>query len=218
MGKEYTRDIQVLGLVPNFGKIIIFDNFSNNLSFIPSGNAGYIVRRNPSIYLSPPASCEIITPPYNEEQASISKLLFPSPANLINSSFIFSITNVAIILNLTFQLYYYDGTYRHIVRIVWVSDGTKWQYLNSAGSLTDIPNATQKLLNNSWNSLNFSFNTALSKHSKFQSNYLNLDISDIPYMLSENTAAPSLELSITASVNSNFTTTLFVDSLKISAN
>ena len=216
MGKEYTRNIQILGNIPNFGKIVLFDNFSNNLSWDVNGNAGYIVRRNPSIYLTPPASLQLSTPNGEEDNVTASKYLYPLLSNSLKVSIPFLINNASLVNNIKFSLLFYTGVRVYTAKILWLSSGTLFKYANSDGAHIALPDGVVNIKDDTWNRLEFSINTHLLKYSSFSFNNIFTDLSSMGLPSTPSNISPSITFRIELTNNAEEVLSLYLDAVLIS--
>lgn len=53
---------------------------------------------------------------------------------------------LATITSITVELDVFDGTNKNMANIVYLTTGSKWQYLNNVGALTDIPSGGENIL------------------------------------------------------------------------
>lgn len=216
MGKEYIRSTQILGSTPIFGKIILFDDFSNNYSWTSHGDAGYVIKRIPSIFLSPPCSLHMATNNVATETVYISKNIHVRPSNEIKMTVPFLMDDVSLCAEIEFRFQYYDGTNLHIASFKWIASGTKWQYMTSAGTYSDVPGGTQALLDNAWNRLEFSLNRNLGTFISFLNNNLLIDMSSYSYRQEANAGAAHLYTSILTITNANTVLNTYIDAVLIS--
>ena len=215
MGKEYIRDLQIVSLLKGGGNIISHNDFSGNLHLTKSGDAGYEIYRDPSKYLNPPCSLRMITGSTATNYVRIGTYAFIGISNRIKMSVPFILMDSSKITSIAFTIFYADGTHGYPGRVHWQADGTKWQYNNNAGTMTDLPGADIDISDGVWNILEFSINLSLLRYKYFSINNTKIDMSAIALRQYAYAFGPSLYIHINAITNDDIAETVYLDHITI---
>jgi hypothetical protein len=109
---------------------------------------------------------------------------------------------VANIHDIELGFYLYDGAYCHEAWVAWLGTvGTlqeKWQYINSEGDYTDIPNGTQKLYVESdlpiWHHFKLVVDFRTGKYVKLVCDDKTFDLSALSYHKTPDTTKPCIDV------------------------
>lgn len=199
MGKEYIRDISVIGQVPSFGNIIYYDDFEHNLSWTSGGTGTEIVKRDPDVYFSSSASCYM--KPRTAAAAEDDLVIINQYAHIHNNKrftfeCFFKIDVPDDTKYMQFNLTYNDGSNDYAAYIRYDSANTKWQYYNSASQWADISGADVALGSDYWNHLSISLDMVNFDYGEFIVNDIYADLSAQSIPAGENASFPYFQMTI----------------------
>jgi len=182
MSKEYTRIITTLGNVPLAGSVILSDDFESILKWIQSSGTGdsifeldptIALRGNQSLYMKTRTTSAAAN---DKIGANFLTHILPNKIVTFIGSFRYPTYNT--MKTLQFEFYWSDGARLYIARCQFLPNTPKWQYINSLGNDTDIPDSDTLLYSNSWHTviLKMDFNTL--KYISLQVDHLLFDLSN----------------------------------------
>ena len=217
MGKEYTRQTEVLGLIPFSDRILLLDTFTPPVKYTLSGSPGYTVKRtiSKSIYSPHGLHLQTATDPLSTKSCKISYKTFIGLSSKTLFSTVFNPLIITYFTLITFSFLYDTSTTRYDIRIRYDPVNDKWQYWNSSGTWADIPSGSQILTNNTWNRLSFSFNIGTTKYIDFLSNHLHLDISSLSFETTAGSFSTCLTTEIEIENTANTIATLNLDNISL---
>jgi len=200
MGKEYIRTVDVRSLANVPGRIIIFDNFGIGKAFVSNyTGADGRVEITQSLRYNSQATCRIktrVTSPAADDQASLTYYANITPQKQLQLDLDFYLESLENARSFEFWLTYLDGTYIHYAKIRFDSQNSKWQYLNSAGTWTDIAGSTQLLIISGWHHATMVVDFFNDKYVSLSSENASYDLSSFAVQVDDGPAAQYLILQI----------------------
>lgn len=183
MPKEYTRQFSLLGHIPTFGSILLFDDFeggwhSHNSSttqddvMILSAEAAY--NGKAGLYIA----TDHISPAANDFETY--GRYFPWPiSNKIRLRLNFWPIDEGNLGYLEFHLTYDDSASKYEGRIRYDGQNHLWQYYNSAGNWTNITDGSHAPNSSAWHYLDFTIDKANNTFTSLLCDNLNLNLSNL---------------------------------------
>lgn len=209
------------------GRAIFIDTFENYFAVLTekwalSGDAGYVTALNTDYPKQGKYAVKMTTNNVDTESCSIDLYLgaFPKGRFGFECDWM-SFAQVANIEEIKFDLQYFDGTNDIRSQVKWLGEANKkWQYLNSAGTYTDITGGAQDLeveatLYPLWHHLKLIADLQNEEYVKLLSDWVEYDLSNIAVHSSANALSPLLNIDLTVKTGANNATTIYVDNIII---
>ena len=221
MGREYTRNVDVLSLQPSSGNLLLRDDFSQIKKFVEGTRTGTafadIVCNKPTIH---PWQLQIRTRQTDaaagdnhtvawETQVGLSRMVrvalwFYSPAltDFASIRFLTTFQNGA-----TYQQskIYYDGV------------NAKWIYYDSNGVATDVVGGAQPLLTNYWHCVEIDTDFQSNKYIRLRCNQKVMNLAGISLYSSGATTAEQFQFNLLISAAGATYTSIYATLLAITS-
>lgn len=184
MGQEYIRNIASLASIPSLGPVLYFNDFSKNNILITTGTGAEEMKRDTSLFLTPPAALKISTDPVTpltNDSVNVKYYWRVVESTKLFAYIVwrFSDANETAIYN--FRFFNADGTYGHNATFRYDHGNEKWLYLDSANQYQDVPGGAQKLSLDVWNQFSMGIDLNSRKFIFLKSSSLKIDLSAIDY-------------------------------------
>jgi hypothetical protein len=205
MGKEYIREVMVLGSVPSLGRVILFDDMEDLLKWDKSGTGGddTLEKSQTEVYNRDYAlhAKTRVTNPLEDDYVVATRKLFQRPGKRYRLELSF-FTDAGNSVDLyRFECEIYDGTYLHQVAVRYDAGNDKWQYFSSGAAWTDVTDGAQGLADNRWHHMLFEFDEANGEFIRIVSDSLEMDMSGISYRKSANAGAVAFDVNLRITAN-----------------
>lgn len=185
MGKEYERQIMVLGEVPSLGPVLLFDDMEGLLKWAQVGDLGDdVFEKSAAVAFNGSASLHIKTRTTNsaeDDETSGQRILFERPGLRYSIECIYQFLVQGDTKGVWFKVEMSDGALRHRIELKFVAISSKWQYRNSGNTFTDVPGGAQGLLEAGWHRIRFEFDQNKKEYIKMVSDGLEVDLTGISY-------------------------------------
>ena len=220
MAKEYIRETKIFGNVKNFGGILMYEDGENGMQWAVSGNVA-----NPKciicddVALSGGGSLRL----YNNNESAVDGkyITIKKPFNITESQIIsveaiFRFKNVDKYKEFVINIYLNDESKIYKAAFKSIRLSSKFQYLNSGETYTDLLAAGGLFYLGTWQYLKFGFNKTTGKYTDFQINKRTFDMSGITVFSDTGYAGTNCYIEITPSQYSNVTNfDCYIDSVLI---
>jgi len=215
MGQPYSRDVTIIGQSPHFGKVLLYEDFEHilqweNQAFGSVGRAtlvpGKCLTGNYALRLKTPGAVDC---------GAIRRVWLPY-ARRVKLEFHFLFTVVSDINYFDIYLAYYDGTYQHRLEVLYSRAEEKWKYYDITGTLSDIPEGSQKFKDDAWNRFTWVVNYRDGYHELLEVNNMKIDMSGLEYPRVSNTTAPHLEIVLYTVGATTTGSDIYIDSVFLS--
>lgn len=157
MSREYTRNISIIGAAETPTDLLYADHFDGLLKWdIVAGIGDSIFEIDPTIALRGSQSLYMKTRTTDAaigDAIGASINLFMIPSQKVQMFFHFRLPSVTTPDNLIFIIERHDGTSVHRAHIAFFPNDPIFKYLNSAGTLTPIPDSAIALTIDTWHRL-----------------------------------------------------------------
>lgn len=201
MGKEYIRQIMILGSVPSLGPVMLFDDMEDLFKWVETGTAGDTVfEKIATVAYNGSASLHMksrTTFAAALDTITGSRLLFQRPGKRNRLELLFRIEVNADCKWLSLGCSTKDGTNLNIARLRYDVANTKWLYLNSASGYTDVPGGSQGLLQAGWHRVLLEWDEANAKYKRMVCDALEVDMSAIAIPQSADATPQNMQVNIT---------------------
>ena len=196
MGQEYIRTVRVSGLIESAGNILLFDDCDVFRNWFTDGTGtDFVVALDTTIIFNGDASMKLQTkatsPAAGDFVEAFRRIYLPA-SKLVSMELFWRYSIEADTRFIDFLLKYFDSSNRHEADIRYNVQSAKWQYLNSAGTFSDIPGGAQSFTQKAWNRLKFTIDFRNNQYLKFTSNDLEVDLTDTPIYNPSDTTKPQL--------------------------
>lgn len=200
MGKEYEREITVLGSVPNLGPVLLFDDMESLFKWTEAGTMGdSVFEKIATVAFNGSASLHMktrTTGAAENDEISGYRMAFMRPGKRYRLECLFRPDAVAQSKYVYFEPKIWDGTNYHLLRVRWDEAGAKWQYTDAVPSWQDIPGGAQDLLADQFGRLLLEWDQEKKEYIRLISGGLEVDMSGLSYASSASGAAQALRLDI----------------------
>ncbi len=181
MGKEYTRTLSILGLLPIAGSVIFFDDFEHNMNWTKFVGVGdYILELDPNISKQGKQSLHLktrTTGAATNDELIITRHVHLLPSKVVSLLSNFLFPDYSKILHVMFTIEWYDGINSNISRVKFSPNTPKWEYFDSGGEYQNLPDLAIGLSNDGWHNLQLLCNFSTSKFLSLQVDHLLVDLS-----------------------------------------
>ncbi|MBA7538213.1 hypothetical protein ES705_30487 [subsurface metagenome] len=168
MSREYTRRVSILGNIPVLGPVTLFDEFDDPIKWTKGGPGGdFIFEHDPNYSFNGRQSLHMKTRTTDSTANDIitaTRYVHIPPTSKILTAFLFSTPDRSKIDFLSLELTYDNGITAYISRLVFLPLTPTWQYNNSAGVNTNIPESTRPLKDSTWHRIAFATDFLNNKH------------------------------------------------------
>lgn len=159
MGKEYTRQVSVLSLIPTLGPVVLFDDFSKGLKWTGSGDGSdYIVAESSQTFFTSGSALKLVTRYTSSaiDDEVIAELKTHCLPNLkIKCEAILRWDDNENVRAVGVKLLYNAGGTRHEAGVVYDTFDNEIQYLNSSQAFADAVGSEIHFLKDVWHRLSF---------------------------------------------------------------
>lgn len=218
MGQEYIREQLVIGNIPGFSRVLLYEPFDSLVNFTLSGTGTPTSKLLISKFFSGSKSLYVqsrTATPAEDDTAQIANNAFLGVSNKVQISVIFSLVDISAFKYFHILASYLDGTNLHNIGIRYYLTDTTWQYITTDGTWSDISGSSQLLGDATWYRCIFSFNLLLKSYSSFCCGNLDVDISSLFYQTSANASAQSFKHTIKSQNAGAAAVDFYIDSILI---
>ncbi|MBA7569126.1 hypothetical protein ES708_10864 [subsurface metagenome] len=200
MGREYTRNISVIGAGETPLGLLFADDFEHLLKCKKlQGEGDAIFELDPSIALRGNQSLRMMTRTTDAAEGDyIAALynLFMIPSRRIAAIFHFRLPSLTTPEYVQFQIKDYDGVNYHSASIFFYPNTPVWTYLNIGGTETAIPDSATKLYADTWHRLTLYLDLANDLYISAYINSFLLSISNLSINVDTSEYGPFTQLTI----------------------
>lgn len=219
MGKEYVRNITVIGEVPSLGPLILFDDMEGLFKWGKTGTgADYTVEKDATVAYNGLACLHLATRasnPAEDDVVAAHRYLYPRPGKRYRIELLFQYENSTFCKLLEFDFSIQDGTYLHNIFIRYDPVNAKWQYKSAAGAWVDVVDGAQGLLQAGWHRLVFEFDQNAKEFKSLVCDAKEMDLSGIRYQVAGNGADQYAKLDFKVVAGSTTPPEVYIDDVLI---
>lgn len=185
MGKEYTREIVVLGEVPTLGPVAMFDNFEGVFKWAITGNLGdFAGTKETTVVYNENASMKLttrVTNPAINDWVAAERLLFQRPGKRYAIEAIWRPESQQIVGWVIFRFDIHDGAYRHRGGIICDVEGGRWYYIREDDAAIELPNSPRQPAAGAWHRLRLEFDESTGDYIRLVADGQEVDMSALGY-------------------------------------
>lgn len=192
MGDEYIRQIMVLGSVPAYGPVILWDNFESLLKWSKVGTgADYVVALVTTKAYNGGACLHVKTRTTGaaaDDVVNAYRYTFRRPGLRYRVECVYEFLAEAALKFLDFEFLSEDGAYLHHLQVAYDPQNHKWQYRSGVATWTDIPGSSQNLAEGAWHRVMFEVDESSGYITKLVSDGLEVSRLELAYYKVANVA------------------------------
>lgn len=183
MGKEYVREIVVLGSVPSLGPVALFDDMEGLFKWIAGGTAGdrVVEKSTADCYNGTYAlRCKSrVTGAALGDAVSASRYFPPCVSLKYQEDFLFRLVESSFFDTLTVNNMVDNGVIQRTAGVRYDRTNGLWRYYDVNAVWTAIPGGGQYFYSGKWNRVVVKFDMRTGKYISLSSNGLFLDMSSL---------------------------------------
>lgn len=185
MGEEYIRRIMVLGLVPSFGPVILFDDTEDLLKWAATGTgADFVCEKSQSYVYNKDYGLHLatkVTTPADGDLVSGYRYIFSRPGKRYRLELLFLFPSATDPEWVGCQVNINDGAYLHKCGLRWHPVAERWYYLKSDDTWAHVTGLTKSPYHGKWHRLVMEWDQSAVKYVKAVCDSDEADISDLVY-------------------------------------
>jgi hypothetical protein len=201
MGREYTRNVDVLSLQPLSGNLLLYDDFSTLKKYKEDARTGSdfadIVNDYPEIN---PWQLQIrtrITSAAAGDTHGVVWATQPGLSKMVRVALWFFTPSLVDFTSIRFLTTFQNGATYQQSKIYYDGVNAKWIYFNSAGAAVDVTNGAQPLLTNYWHYIEIDTDFQSNKYMRLQCNQKIMNLAGISLYSSGATTAEQFQFNLT---------------------
>lgn len=184
MGKEYTRQITTVGIIPVADQILILDDFSGLLKWTKGIGAGDdIFEIDPTFAYKGDQSLHMktrTTGASSNDEISAERSIFMSKSKVLSFSIPFYLPALDTQKYVQFSFQWTDDTNAHSCLLQYYPATPDWRVNTASGVYTPIPGTDVDLYPSTWHLMILKANFAADKYISLQIDHLLFDLSTLP--------------------------------------
>lgn len=200
MGKEYVREMAVVGSVPSLGPVIVFDDMEDLLKWAQVGDLGDdVFEKSAAVAFNGSASLHMktrTTASAEDDETSGQRILFERPGKRYRLECIFQSVNNPNTKSIWFKVELCDGALRHRIQLLWTVVGNEWKLRNTGNTFTTIVSANQLLLDTGWHRVVLEFDQAKKEYLRMICDDMEKDLSGTGYYTGAEVAEKWLDVQV----------------------
>lgn len=185
MGKEYLRDITVIGLVPSLGPVILFDDMEDLFKWSESDGVGdFVFEKDSAVAFNGSASLHMITRTAGAAPADVVtawRRFYQRPGKRYRVELLWNLAANARCNLVTFKVSIMDGSAEHRAAVFYDSQNLKWLYMDSGSVPRDVVDGAQNLCEGAWHRLMFEIDEVKGEYLRMVSDGLEIDLGGTAY-------------------------------------
>lgn len=185
MGKEYEREMAVLGLVAHLGPVVLYDDMEDLLKWTEAGTGGDTVFEKITTVAYNGSAClhmKTRTTTATEGDGIYGRRdSFQRPGQRCRFECLFRPDAAAQNGLVYFQMVIYDGTNVHSLKMAWKGVLKKWQYNNAVNTMTDVPGGGQGLGLDEFHRFMMEWDENSGRYIRFVCDGLEVDMSELSF-------------------------------------
>jgi len=200
MGREYTRNVDVLSLQPSSGNLLLYDDFSNQKKYKEDTRTGSdfadTVCDYPEIN---PWQLQIRTRQASAGAGDTHGVVWatqPGLSKMIRVGLWFFSPSLVDFTAIKFLTTYQNGATYQQSKIYYDGVNAKWIYFNSAGIATDVVDGAQPLLTNYWHYIEIDTDFQSNKYMRLRCNQKVMNLAGISLYSSGATTAEQFQFNL----------------------
>lgn len=185
MGKEYAREITVMGSVPHLGPVLLYDDMESLFKWVKAGGAGdSVFEKSDTVAYNGTSSMHMKTratdAAENDEIAGWrDTFLRPGKRYRVECLFMPDASGQSKFVLIEPKIW--DGTTYHLLGVRWDEAGSKWQYRAAGPVWSDIPGGGQTLVADQFSRMLLEWDQNLKTYSRLVCQGLEIDMSGLGY-------------------------------------
>lgn len=219
MGKEYVRQIMVLGEVPTMGPVVLYDNMEDVFKWTITGNTGdFAGTKDTATMYNGGASMKLLTRVTDaaaDDYVQALRTSFQRPGQRYAIECIWRPESATLISWVTFEFNILDGAYRHQGAIICDVEGGRWYYRRSDGGEVELTDLTTGMAHQAWHRLRLEFDESLGKYIKVIADGKEVDMSALAYQKVGNISPVKFEWFVKVVTVTTIAAEVYVDDVLI---
>ncbi len=184
MGREYTRQITTVGIIPVADQILVLDDFSGLLKWTKDGGTGdAIFELDPTFAYKGNQSLHLKTRTVDAAEydyISAERSIFMSKSKVLSFSVPFYLPSLTTQDYIKFSFQWTDDTNAHSCIVKYYPGTPDWRVNTASGVDTPIANTDVDLYPSTWHLMILKANFAADKYISLQLDHLLFDLSTLP--------------------------------------
>jgi hypothetical protein len=184
MGLEYTRQLMILGQVPSFGPVILWDDFESLFKWAGAGEGAEVCEKLSTDAYNGTACLHMETRTVGaaaNDKVTATRKVHQRPGKRYRVEFLFKITVRANCLNFGVEFKINDGVDAHYIGLRYAGSLDKWEYQNEGATYSDVPGGGMALANAGWHRVSLDFDEHSKKYINMVCDGIEIDLTGILY-------------------------------------
>lgn len=219
MGKEYTREILVLGQVPHLGPVALYDDIEDYLKWIKANGVGdSVLEKSQTLVYNGDYGLHIksrTTAAAEDDFVSGYRLLYQRPGRRYRFECLFVPDAIAAVKLIYFKLLISDGVLQHQVFVSMDRASGKWTYKSSGGGTADFPGGDQALVADSYHRVLFEWDESKKQITRLVCDGLELSGLELDYYTTASAAAVSMRVDVGLQAGASPPGEIYVDDVLV---
>ena len=215
MPKPWVRDVFVEGQAPNFGKLILYDDFSNQLKWEISGTGtDYAAYLQTDVVLDGAYALKLksrTTGSAADDYIRMTRRIFLPYAREIIIGFVWQWPSGGNFKEMHTLFMWDDQTNIHVAGLNYSDATEKWTYRTTGGSYLDVPDGSQDLGEDRWHYTEITLNYYSNEYGICYSDQLKMDLTGKPFSTMSSVTKTQFDFYVQFKCTSGGPVTVYID-------